>query len=308
MNGLRTAVITGASRGLGLASAAHLYGQGWRVVAAVRSPDSASAALRGETGAGADDPRLLTIRLDITQQDSILAAAAEIERAVGAPDALVHNAGIAASGCVEEMPPQVWQQMFATNLFGPVALTKALLPAMRLRGSGRIVVVSSVGGARGMPSISAYSASKGAVERWGEALAEEIAPFGLGVTVLLPGAFATDIITEKTPEYGNLKGPYAAHYAGMRLKGGAMVNKAQPPAVFARALAKALDDRGPFARHIVGSDAVQLSLMARFLPGRALHNLIRKALGLPAFGSLRVSAPADEAALRLDPAPAKRDL
>ena len=84
---------------------------------------------------------------------------------------------------------------------------------MRAAGRGRIVVVSSQGGIRGMPSISAYSASKGALERWAEALAEEIAPFGLGVTILVAGMFKTDILTEQTPHYGDLNGPYAAHYA-----------------------------------------------------------------------------------------------
>jgi len=308
MSNLRTVVITGTSRGLGLASATLLYKQGWRVVGAMRSTQAGLEALHTATGAKSGDSRLLAVALDITSQESIVAAAVQIERTVGAPDALVHNAGISASGCVEEMPARVWEEMFATNLFGPVALTKALLPAMRRRATGRIVVVSSIGGARGMPSISAYSASKGAVERWGEALAEEIAPFGLGVTVLIPGAFATDIITEKTPEYGNLQGPYAALYAGMRRTGGAIVSKAQRPEVFARALAKALDDKAPFCRRCVGSDAVQLSLTARFLPAGVLHNTIRKALGLPTFGSLCVQQPASDSALQVKTAQAKRDL
>ena len=86
--------------------------------------------------------------------------------------------------------------------FGPVALTKALLPSMRAAGRGRIVVLSSAGGIAGMPSISAYSAAKGALERWAEALAYEVAPFGLGVTILVVGMFKTDILTEQTPHMG----------------------------------------------------------------------------------------------------------
>ena len=121
---------------------------------------------------------------------------------------------------VEDMPFEVWEQLFRTNLFGPVRLTKALLPSMRAAGRGRIVVVSSQGGIRGMPSISAYSASKGALERWAEALAEEIAPFGLGVTILVSGTFKTDILTEQTPTTGTMNGPYAAHYAGIERTGG----------------------------------------------------------------------------------------
>ena len=231
----RSVVITGASRGLGLASAAHLYRRGWRVVGAMRSLEVGLERLRAETGAAAGDSRLVGVRLDLEDPSSIGAAAKAIEEAVGAPDALVHNAGIAAVGCVEEMPFEAWERLFRTNLFGPVRLTKALLPCMRAAGRGRVVVVSSQGGIRGMPSISAYSASKGALERWAESLAEEVAPFGLGVTILVAGTFKTDIITEQTPHYGDMSGPYARPYAEIDRRGRFLVGRlANPPERFAR--------------------------------------------------------------------------
>jgi len=213
---MRSVVITGASRGLGLASAAHLYAQGWQVVAAMRSVDTGLERLRAATGAGADDPRLIGIRLDLGEQASIASAAREITERVGAPDVVVHNAGIAAAGGAEDTPLEVWHRLFTTNVFGPVALTRALLPGMRARGRGRIVAVSSVGGIRGMPGISTYSASKGALERWAESLAQEIAPFGLGVTILVTGSFDTEILTEQTPDYGDHEGPYRRIYEGIR--------------------------------------------------------------------------------------------
>ncbi len=287
----RSVVITGASRGLGLASAAHLYGLGWRVVGAMRSPDEGLERLRAATGAAADDPRLLGVRLDLDDPASIAAAAKAIEAAVGAPDVLVHNAGIAAVGSVEDMPSEVWEQMFSTNLFGPVALTKALLPSMRAAGRGRIVVVSSQGGTRGMPAISAYSASKGALERWAEALAQEVAPFGLGVTILVAGTFQTDILTEQTPDYGDYEGPYAGHYAGIRRTGDFVVGRASAPERFARGLARTLDERAPFARHAVGLDASLLLLGARLLPVRLLHRLVRLAMRLPQPGALKERSP-----------------
>jgi len=283
----RSVVITGASRGLGLASAAHLYELGWRVVGAMRSPDAGLELLRTATGAAADDPRLLGVRLDLDDPASVVAAAKAIEEAVGAPDVLVHNAGIAAAGCVEETPTSVWEQIFSTNLFGPIALTKALLPSMRAAGRGRIIVVSSQGGLRGMPLISAYSASKGALERWAEALAEEVAPFGLGVTILVSGTFKTDILTEQTPDYGDHNGPYAAHYAGTHRAGDFAVRLANPPERFARALAGVLDERAPFARHAVGFDARMLLFGTRLLPSRLLHQVIRLAMRLPRHGALR---------------------
>jgi NAD(P)-dependent dehydrogenase (short-subunit alcohol dehydrogenase family) len=287
MRETRSVVVTGASRGLGLASAAHLYAQGWRVVGAMRSPDVGLERLRAATGATRDDPRLIGVRLDLDDPAAIGAAAKNVEQAIGAPDALVHNAGVAAFGSVEDMPAAVFEQLFATNLFGPVALTRALLPAMRAAGRGRIVVVSSQGGARGMPGISAYSASKGALERFAESLAQEVAPFGLGVSVLVTGSFATDILTDRTPDHGDYGGPYAPIYAAMRRLGEVMVPLAGRPGRFARGLARALDDRAPFARHAVGIDAHLLLLGVRFLPAGLLHRVVRLAMRLPRPGSLR---------------------
>jgi NAD(P)-dependent dehydrogenase (short-subunit alcohol dehydrogenase family) len=283
----RSVVVTGASRGLGLASAAHLYAQGWRVVGAMRSPDVGLERLRATTGAAGDDRRLVGVRLDLTDPASIAAAAKDVEAAIGAPDALVHNSRVAPFGGVEDMPAGAFEQMFSTNLFGPVALTRALLPAMRAAGRGRIVVVSSQGGVRGMPGIGAYSASKGALERFAESLAGEVAPFGLGVTILVTGTFDTDILTEQTPDYGDYDGPYAPHYAAIRRTGERMIGLASPPERFARGLARALDDRAPFARHAVGVDARLLLLGVRFLPGSLLHQVVRLAMRLPRSGSLK---------------------
>jgi NAD(P)-dependent dehydrogenase (short-subunit alcohol dehydrogenase family) len=283
----RSVVITGASRGLGLASATLLYKLGWRVVGAMRSPEVGLERLRAATRAAADDPRLVGVRLDLDDPSSIVAAAKTIEEAVGAPDVLVHNAGIAAVGSVEEMPSEAFERLFRTNLFGPVRLTKELLPSMRAAGRGRIVVISSQGGIRGMPSISAYSASKGALERWAEALAEEVAPFGLGVSILVSGTFKTDILTEQTLHHGDLTGPYAAHYAGIERTGSVMVRVANPPERFASTLVRVLHDRVPFARHAVGFDARMLLFGNRLLPSRLLHHLIRLAMNLPRHGALR---------------------
>lgn len=282
----RTVVITGASRGLGLASAAHLYKLGWRVVAAMRSVDAGLERLRAETGARADDPRLLAVKLDLDDPASIAEAAQAIEASVGTPDVLVHNAGIAAAGSFEDTPSSAWAKIFATNLFGPIELTRALLPAMRAAGRGRIVVVSSQGAVRGMPAISAYSASKGALERWAESLAGEIAPFGLGVTIIVAGTFKTDILVQ-TADHRNYDGPYAAHYVGIDKTGEVVVRAASSPERFARALARAISEQAPFARHTAGVDATMLAFMSRMLPGWLLHHVIRLAMRLPRAGVLR---------------------
>jgi NAD(P)-dependent dehydrogenase (short-subunit alcohol dehydrogenase family) len=290
----RSIVITGASRGLGLASAAHMYKQGWRVVAAMRSPESGLEALRSKTGAAVGDSRLIAVPLDLTDSASVTAAAKAIEAAVGAPHALVHNAGISAAGMLEETPMDLWERMFATGVFGPVLLTKALLPSMRTAGRGRIVVISSQGGVRGMPAIAAYSAVKGALERWAESLAGEVAPFGLGVTVLVAGTFDTDIITDAgTSDHRDFSGPYAPLHTKIDRRGRAAMRRARPPERFARGLAKALEDRAPFGRHAVGVDARMLLVANRLLSGKALHRVTRLAMGIPRPGALR-NAPSKE--------------
>lgn len=288
----RSVVITGASRGLGFASATHLYKRGWRVVAAMRTPEPAMERLRIATGARADDPRLTGVLLDLTDVASIAAAAKVIQEAVGAPYALVHNAGISSAGMTEETPISLWEKMFQTTIFGPVTLTNALLPAMRDAGRGRIIMVSSAGGVRGMPATAPYSAAKGALERWAEALAGEIAPFGLGVTILVTGTHDTDIITDAgTTDCRDFDGTYARHHATMDTRGRlAMKYVARSPERFAAGLAKALDGTAPFVRRPVGPDARMLLTINRVLPAAGLHQMTRLMMGLPRFGALRGSA------------------
>lgn len=283
----RSVVITGASRGLGFASAKYLYEQGWHVVAAMRSPDAGLDRLRAAVGAG-DDPRLTGVQLDLQDSASIAAAAKSIEEAVGAPYALVHNAGISAAGMVEETPMDLWHKMFATHVFGPVELTKALLPGMREAGRGRIVLTSSQGGVRGMPTTSAYSAAKGALERWGEAMAGEVAPFGLGVTILVTGTYDTDIITDAgTTDVRDFDGPYRTHHSSIDKRGRMAMKMARSPELFAAGLAKALDSDKPFTKVPVGPDARMLLYINRILPSVGMHRMIRTVMGLPKYGGLR---------------------
>jgi len=287
----RTVVITGASRGLGFASTVRLYREGWRVVAAMRTPERGMALLREATGAREDDGRLIGIQLDLLDLASVAAAAKAIEEAVGAPYALVHNAGISAAGMLEETDMQLWQNMLATSVLGPVALTKALLPSMRAAGEGRIVLVSSAAGVRGQPATAPYSAAKGALERWGESLANEIAPFGLGITVLVAGTYDTEIITDAgTTDDRNFEGPYARLHNTMNTRGRFAVSFARPAERFTDGLIKALNDSGPFRRRGVGPDASMLLVFNRILPTSGMHHMSRIVLGIPRQGSMRGGA------------------
>jgi NAD(P)-dependent dehydrogenase (short-subunit alcohol dehydrogenase family) len=291
----RTVVITGASRGLGFASAVRLYREGWRVVAAMRTPDRGLAllreAIRDTTGAPTDDERLIGVQLDLLDAASITAAAKAIEEEVGAPYAIVHNAGISSAGMVEETDMALWQNMFATSVLGPVALTKALLPSMRTAGEGRVVLVASAAGVRGQPATAPYSAAKGALERWGESLALEIAPFGLGVTILVAGMYDTDIITDAgTTDDRNFGGPYARLHNTMNTRGRFAMRLARRPDRFTNGLVKALDDQAPFRRRGVGPDASMLLAVNRLLPASGMHHMSRLVLGIPKQGSMRDGA------------------
>jgi NAD(P)-dependent dehydrogenase (short-subunit alcohol dehydrogenase family) len=287
----RSVVITGASRGLGLATATRLYREGWRVVAAMRTPERGMALLREATGAGVDDDRLIGVQLDLTDQASVAAAAKAIGEAVGTPFAVVHNAGISAAGMVEETDLDLWQRLFATSVLGPVALTQALLPAMRAAGEGRIVLVSSAAGVRGQPATAPYSAAKGALERWGESMAVEIAPFGLGVTVLVAGTYDTEIITDAgTTDDRDFGGPYARLHNTMNSRGRFAMRMARPPEKFTDGVVKALADTGSFSRHGVGPDASMLLLFSRILPAIGMHHMSRVVLGIPKQGSMRDGA------------------
>jgi NAD(P)-dependent dehydrogenase (short-subunit alcohol dehydrogenase family) len=287
----RTVVITGASRGLGFASAVRLYREGWRVVAAMRTPDLAMPLLREAAGAAAEDNRLIPVQLDLVDAASISAAAKAIDETVGAPYAIVHNAGISAAGVVEETDTALWQRMFATSVLGPVALTQALLPSMRAKGEGRVVLVSSAAGVRGQPATAPYSAAKGALERWGESMACEIAPFGLGVTVLVSGTYDTEIITDAgTIDDRNFNGPYARLHNTMNTRGRFAMKLARPPERFTDGLLKALADQKPFRRRGVGPDASMLLVANRILPASGVHHMSRIVLGIPRQGSMRGGA------------------
>ena len=289
--GLRSVVITGASRGLGFASAVRLYREGWQVLATMRTPDRGMPLLREATGAAENDERLIGIQLDLMDAASISAAAKEIEERVGAPYSIVHNAGISAAGMVEETDTSLWQDMFTTHVVAPVALTKALLPSMRAAGRGRIVLISSAAGVRGQPATGPYSASKGAMERWGESLAFELAPFGIGVTVLVTGTYDTEIITDAgSTDVRDFTGPYARMHQTMDSRGRYAIKFARSPELFTEGLVKALDDQGAFRRHGLGPDASMLLICNRIMPASGMHHMSRIVLGIPRFGSMRNGA------------------
>jgi NAD(P)-dependent dehydrogenase (short-subunit alcohol dehydrogenase family) len=246
-------------------------------------------ALYEAAGAAPDDPRLTPVRLDLEDEESITSAAKAIVDAVGAPDAVVHNAAFVAVGVVEELPSDVLAKVITTNVLGPMRLTAALLPAMRTAQRGRIVVLCSQGGVRGMPSTSAYSASKGALERWAEALSHEVAPFGIGVSILTLGLFKTEVLTI-TDRYTDPDGPYTPLHDALDTQSDKVLKLARPASVFAERLAKVLEtDQAPLCRHSVGIDALGVVIGARVMSGAAFQKMVRLATRIPRPNQFRES-------------------
>ena len=187
---MKTWFITGASRGFGRAWAAAALARGDRVAATARNEQ----ALEGLVEAYGD--RVLPLVLDVTDRSAVFAAVARATEAFGTLDVIVNNAGYGLFGMVEETTEEQARAQMETNFFGALWVTQAALPVLRAQGSGHIMQVSSIGGLAAFPTLGLYNASKWALEGLSEALAAEIAPLGVKLTIVEPGPYATDWSTD----------------------------------------------------------------------------------------------------------------
>ena len=187
-------LVTGAGRGMGTDIARAALDAGHAVVATGRSPDRVTAAL----GAHGD---LLAVALDVTDPASAAAAVDAAVQQFGRIDVLVNNAGNFYAGFFEEVTPDDFRAQIETNLFGPLNVTRAVLPVMRGQRSGLVVTFSSTAGITGGEFTSAYAASKFALEGWSESLTPEVAPFGIRTMLVNPGFFRTELLTEDSTRY-----------------------------------------------------------------------------------------------------------
>ncbi len=203
---MATVLITGASTGFGEVTALHLARKGHTVVATMRTPERSPQLLEA---AAAEELPLTVLQLDVTDQASVDAAMAAARSSVGPIDVLVANAGIFALAPMEEMPLDEYQRIMDTNYLGSLRCIKALLPEMRERGSGSIVVVSSIAARITAYSHGAYGASKHALEAACEAMAQEVWPHGIRVRLIEPGIIATPMTVERRQRM-----PKETHYPG----------------------------------------------------------------------------------------------
>jgi NAD(P)-dependent dehydrogenase (short-subunit alcohol dehydrogenase family) len=246
-------LVTGAGRGMGVDIARAALAAGHAVVATGRDAERVSAAL------GKHDD-LLAVALDVTDPASASAAVRAALDRFGRIDTLVNNAGNFYAGFFEEITPQDFRAQMETNFFGPLNVTRAVLPVMRAQRSGLVVTVSSTAGLIGQEFCTAYAASKFALEGWSESLTPEVAPLGIRTMLVEPGFFRTELLTQDSTRYAE---PSIADYAertkqtvtawtGMNgLQGG-------DPAKLARALVQLAGSNEPPLRWAAGADAVRV--------------------------------------------------
>jgi NAD(P)-dependent dehydrogenase (short-subunit alcohol dehydrogenase family) len=243
--------ITGASRGMGAAIARAAFAAGHRVVATGRRPEAVEQAVGGHE-------RLLTARLDVTKPEDARAAVAAAVGRFGRIDVLVNNAATFQAGYFEEISPEQFRSQMETNFFGPLNVTRAVLPVMRQQRSGHVVTLSSLAGLVGQEFVAAYAASKFGLEGWMESLRFDVAPYGIRTTLVEPGFFRTELLEDTSTtwpalsidDYAPRTAPTIAAWKGMSGKQGG------DPGQLAEALLTVIDQPEPPLRWVAGADAV----------------------------------------------------
>jgi len=273
----KTVLVTGASTGIGEAAALALAARGHRVLAGVRREADAK---RFRAGLGTHGEPLI---LDVTRPEQIEAARAAVD-AAGGLDALVNNAGVTVSGPLEHLPLDELRQQFEINVFGVIALTQTMLPALR-RSRGRVIVVGSVGGRNAMPLIAPDCASKHAIEALVPALRMELRHAGVAVSLIEPGStrsaiWDTSIARSRASEAGlssEAMEQYGPALEALRAFAARVGKAGSPPCVVARAIVSAVESRSPKRRYVVGADA-RAQLLLGGLPAAWREPLIRSLL------------------------------
>lgn len=275
----KTALVTGASSGFGLLIAVALAQRGYRVAAAMREPGRQADLLHAAERTDALE-NIEVVKLDVTDSDEIDAAVSGMLRRHGRIDVLVNNAGMAVGGFAEDVPMSGWRAQMETNFFGLVAATRAVLPAMRAQGGGTIIQMSSVSGRWGFPGYGAYAASKFAVEGFSESLRHEVAPHGIRVALVEPGAYRTPIWAKGFAEmHGGPDSPYDRALAAVLDYAKRTAESAPDPREVAE-LVVSLAERRKLSRlrYPIGRGSRLLLLAGRLLPWRMIEAAVERTM------------------------------
>jgi NAD(P)-dependent dehydrogenase (short-subunit alcohol dehydrogenase family) len=275
---MSSVLITGASRGIGRAAALALDREGHEVIAGVRDAEAAGRLAAEASG------RLRTIQLDVTDADSVRAAADAVG---GRLDALVNNAGVVVGGVLEALDLEALRHQLEVNVVGQVAVTQALLPAVRAAG-GRVVFISSVSGRVSAPVMTPYTASKFAIEAIADGFRVEVRQWGIRVVLVEPGSIDTDLwrgaeaqfdagVAAMTDEHRQL---YGGLLTGARKMVRATAKRAAPVDKVTAAIVAAVTAERPRTRYVVGADARGQLLLKAALPDRAYDALVARVTGV----------------------------
>jgi len=278
---MRSVLVTGASTGIGRATALRLDADGWRVFAGTRDPAD------GERLRTAASDRLLPVTLDVTEPEQIAAATELIEReAAGGLAGLVNNAGVAIPGPLETIPLEDFRRQIEVNLTAYVAVAQAMLPSIR-QAEGRLVFLSSIGGRVAFPFGGPYHASKFATEAIGDVFRQELRPWGIKVAIIEPGSIDTPIwdrgqrkseeIEAKAPRTNLL---YGAAIEKFRKVIEDTAERGIPPEKVANAISHALESNRPKSRYLVGLDAKVQARLKPLIPTALFDRIIARQLNL----------------------------
>jgi NADP-dependent 3-hydroxy acid dehydrogenase YdfG len=280
-NPSRAVLITGCSSGIGEATAAHLAESGWTVYATARRP---------ETLAGLEAKGCKPLALDVVDEASRKAAVDAVVAAEGAVGVLINNAGWSQSGAVESIPDERVRAQFETNVFGPLALTRLVLPGMREQGWGKVVNISSMGGEFTFPGGGLYHATKYAIEALSDAMRFEVKNFGIDVILIQPGLITSGFSEVTAREIGAgtaTDGPYADFNAAVgdasvgAYKKGPLAKLAGPPSAVAEVIGKALAAKKPKARYKVTPSAHVLMRLNAVLPDSGWDKVLESSFPRP---------------------------
>jgi NAD(P)-dependent dehydrogenase (short-subunit alcohol dehydrogenase family) len=279
---VRSALITGASTGIGRATVERLDASGWRVFAGVRKQEDADSL--GQAGS----ERVVPLILDVTDAAQIAAAAKRIgEETGGELDGLVNNAGIAVPGPLETLPMEDFRRQVEVNLTAQVAVTQAMLPLIRC-ARGRIVFISSIGGRIAFPLNGAYHAAKFGIEAVGDVFRQELRPWDIGVSIVEPGSIDTpiwergsanadEIEARAHPEQEAL---YGKAIASFRQVVRDLADRGIPPEKVAKEIAHALEASRPRSRYLVGLDAKLQARLKVVIPNRVFDRIVARTMKL----------------------------
>jgi NAD(P)-dependent dehydrogenase (short-subunit alcohol dehydrogenase family) len=267
MNSIPTVFITGASSGIGKATALLFQQRGWQVAATMRSPEQATDLQSRD--------RVRCLRLDVTDLESITTAVSETLHQFGGIDVVVNNAGYALMGPFEAFTADQIQQQFATNVFGLMAVIQAVLPHWRSRRQGTLINISSMGGRMTFPLYSLYHATKWSVEGFSESLQYELAPFNIRVKLVEPGPIETDFYARSADRQFDRVPDYAEFYKKVMPRMDAAGQSGSPPAVVAAVIFQAATDGRHRFRYAAGQWAGFLLMLRKILPERLFITFIR---------------------------------